>query len=106
MRQLQNDFLFIECVDATLKKTITKGSPLFCQGSTFHFLDWKLGFDPAQHRFEKTLVWLSLVGLPSEYWCLESLLKIGDALGFLVGIEAYFFKEQNGDVANIYVEID
>ncbi|GLJ34303.1 hypothetical protein SUGI_0689410 [Cryptomeria japonica] len=106
VRQLQNDFLFIECVDATLKQSFTKGSPLFCQGSTFHYLDWKPGFDPAQHRFEKTPVWLSLVGLPSKYWCPEALLKIGDSLGFLAGIEADFFKGQNGDVANMYVEID
>lgn len=29
VRQMQNDFLFIECVDVTIKKSITKGSPLF-----------------------------------------------------------------------------
>lgn len=33
-------------------------------------------------------------------------MKIGDALGFLVGIEVDFFESQKGDIANIYVEID
>lgn len=106
VRQMQNDFLFIECVDVPLKKAITKGSPLFFQGSTFHFLDWKPGFDPVQHRFDKTPIWLSLVGLPSKFWCPKSLLKIGDALGFLVGIEADFLKGLKGDIAKIYVETD
>lgn len=33
-------------------------------------------------------------------------MKIGDALGSLVGIEADFMKGLKGDIANIYVEID
>lgn len=51
-------------------------------------------------------MWLSLVGLPSEFWCLEALLKIGDALGSLISIEEDFLNGLKGDMANIYVGID
>lgn len=106
IRPLQNDFFFLECVDSSLKKVITKGCLLFFQGSSFNFINWKPGFIPANHRFEKSPVWLSLVGLPSKFWFPKALVKIGDALGTLVGIEEDFLKGLKGDVANIYVEID
>lgn len=106
VRPLQNDFFLLECVDSSLKKVITEGCPLFFQGSSFNFINWKPGFDSVNHRFEKSPVWLSLVGLPLEFWCPEALVKIGDALGTLVGIEEDFLKGLKGDVANIYVEID
>lgn len=106
IRPMQNDFYFLECIDSTLKESIIHGSPIFYLGSSFHFIDWKPGFDPINHRIKKSPVWLSLVGLPSEFWCAEALLKIGDALGFLVGIEEDFLNGKKGDVANVYVEID
>lgn len=101
VRSLQNDFLFIECKDSTLRSSIIYGSPIFYLGSTFHLIEWKPGFDPDNYRIRRSPIWLSLVGLPSEYWCMEALLKIRDALGALVGIEEDFLTGKHGDVANM-----
>lgn len=73
-----------------LKKDIAYANPLFLKIHSFHYVNWEPNFDPWKYTIKKTPIWLKVVDLPSEYWSLEALIKIGDALGVFLGVDMDF----------------
>ncbi|GLJ43817.1 hypothetical protein SUGI_0912280 [Cryptomeria japonica] len=73
---------------------------------SFSRFKWNHSFNPRKHRHVKKQLWISLIGLPSEFWHLDALIRIGDALGASLGVEEEFLNDLTGDIANLLVEVD
>ncbi|CAN1138977.1 hypothetical protein LINPERHAP2_LOCUS10985 [Linum perenne] len=67
---------------------------------------WQEGFDPCTDSLSHTLVWVTLSGLPLEFFTETFLRRIGDKIGTLVRIDPTTLAMERGNYARICVRVD
>nr|POF15884.1 uncharacterized protein CFP56_17124 [Quercus suber] len=74
-----------------------------------HFLSirpWEPNFQPSSTNVSSIAVWIRLNELPIEYYELEVLTQIGNAVGKILRIDTYTANEARGRFARLCVQVD
>ena len=67
---------------------------------------WSSLFDADTKRLDTILVWVHLLGLPSEFWYLTSLSDIGRALGTFIEVDLSYQQTKIRKVAMILISLN
>ena len=74
-----------------------------------HFLSirpWKANFRPKEANITSVAVWVRLPRLLIEYYDLEALKEIGQAIGTVLRIDTYTATEARGRYARLCIQVD
>lgn len=74
-------------------------------GHWFHYTNWKASFDPWNYQLTQIMTWIKLVDFPSEFWNIEAMKRLGDALGVCIGVDEDFINGKEGLEPCFLVEV-
>ena len=88
------------------KDRILEGGPYFFFSAGLYLCPWKERFNPETEDLTVAPVWIRLFSLPGEYWDLDILRDIGNALGEFIKVSEQTKAQRYTSFARICVYLD
>ncbi|KAF9586797.1 hypothetical protein IFM89_039984 [Coptis chinensis] len=82
------------------------GGPWSIAGKPIRFKLWTLNFCTETYKHTSTPVWVRFLGLPLEYWEVETLMAMGSGLGGPIRVDKNSVERDNYFCASVLVDID
>lgn len=85
---------------------VLNGGPWFIGEHFLSIRRWEPNFKPANASCSSVVVWIRFLELSFEYYEIEVLKEIGNAIGLVLGIDSNTTSEVRGQFARICVQVD
>ena len=103
---LGHDFFLIKFDCQNDLENVLKGGPWFIGQQFLAIRQWEPGFKASSASLSSVAVWIRLPELPIEYYEPSALLKIGQAIGPILRIDAHMASNVRGRFARICVQVN
>ena len=103
---LGHDFFLIKFDCQNDLENVLKGGSWFIGQQFLAIRQWELSFKASSASLSSVAVWLRLPELPIEYYKPSALLKIGQAIGPVLRIDAHTASNVRGHFARICVQVN
>ena len=103
---LGKEFVLVQFVVSDDCEAILRNGPWFIGGNFLSLRPWEPDFKPSEANISLVAVWVRLNELPIEYYNVEALQIIGNAVGRVLRIDTHTVNEYRGRFARLCIQID
>ncbi|KAL0012974.1 hypothetical protein SO802_000043 [Lithocarpus litseifolius] len=96
----------IDCIDLEDCKGVLRNGPWFIGENFLSIRSWEPNFKPAETNISSVAIWVRLNKHPIEYYHVEALQIIGNAIGKVLRIDTHTANESRGRFARLCIQVD
>ena len=103
---LGNEFVSVRFALKEDCEAVLRNGPWFIGGNFLSIRPWVPDFNPSEASIASVAVWVRLTELPIEYYNVEALQIIGNAIGRVLRIDTHTANESRGRFARLCIQVD
>nr|POF22445.1 uncharacterized protein CFP56_49769 [Quercus suber] len=103
---LGQDFFLVRFAVKEDCEAVLRNGPWFIGENFLSIRPWEPNFKPAEANISSVAIWVRLNELPIEYYHVEALQLIGNAIGKVLRIDTHTATESRGRFARLCIQVD